>query len=187
MTNLIKNSFGEAQTINDILDKFKWSKFRMIWSFIYIYKERYNCYPTHYDPSEIKELLEYEKIEISTGLRQSNRPFLFMFYQNLLKENYKRIEGREIESFSHHLPKVINIISNGSSSYDRVDFLIILVDQFLAYYGEDIVKERFSNDNISFDSLWSEMDKKSKKRVSLNFIKYSNSIADSQIFHYNYV
>ena len=127
----------------------------------------------------IEDIIHMEKALRFSTVSGYSRVLLLLFYMKL-----DNLESSE-HALSNHLlypnEKVINILKLTNKRTIKIDYLIILIHHLLDFFGEKELLIMI-NEGKPFHELYQKMEPYQIDKITENFLTYSASIDDSEIF-----
>ncbi len=172
-------SRGADLDINSQIKTLGWYGVRDRLMAYYIHFAVTNKHTKQVDVDNIEDILHMEKALRFSTVSGYSRVMLLLFYMKL-----DNLESSEHQLSKHPLypsEKVISILKLTNKRTVKIDYLIILIHHLLEYFGEiellDFIKE-----GVPFHTLYEQMDAHQIEKLTENFLAYSASIDDSEIF-----
>lgn len=170
---------GEDVDINSHIKTLGWHGVRDRILCYYINFAKTKRHATKVNVDDIEELLRLEKVLRFSTVSGYSRLLLFGFYLIL-----DCIENDIPELTSHPLypsQDVIDILKLQSERVVDIDFLIIIVQHLIHFFGKDKVLA-YIGENFSYESLYLKFSEEQKYQVTSNFLTYCASINQTSLF-----
>jgi hypothetical protein len=179
--------FSSDGNIEAMVQVLGWRSFRDRLASVFLYHKKNNRFPDESDLSLVKQISDFEKRFSKYSPASSSRVFLLGLYLKFLEieliENSIIMDGNLL-----NIPSEIDsILAEGKSKSEKLDFIILFVWHAIAYFGRDKALIEFQNKAFSFEKIKDSFDDDFYKTMITNYIVYSTSINDEQLFINNEV
>ncbi|MCB9061839.1 MAG: hypothetical protein H6622_09980 [Halobacteriovoraceae bacterium] len=135
-----------------------------------------NKYPDHTNLSIVRGIEKnLEKFQ-NFSVDGHHRDYLLLFYFEMA-----RYKSEKNHIYSGILPEVIDILKLMKVRTPYIDWIYIIIDHFVEYYGFNKLKDKI-NDGIKFNELWGDLTDRNRDEIIRNLLSYGFSISDTDFF-----
>lgn len=179
--------FDEKANLEVVIKSLGWKSFRNRLVSLFYVKMRGNKYPQVTLPSEIEELVDFEKRYESFSLRNNSRVLLFAFYlmqsELSLHKDYSEMDRRLIE-FPLEIDEALSLAKNKS---EEIDWLLLMLWHFYEFFGKNDFLLNIKKYQGDYQKLYESLDNSQRELLLKNALAYATALGSDEIFFYKRV
>lgn len=179
--------FDENANLEMVIKTLGWKNFRNRLLSLFYVKVKGKKYPHVTLPSEIEELVDFEKRYENFSLKNNSRVLLFALYlmqsEFQLEKDYSNLERRLIE-FPLEIDEALALANNKA---EELDWLLFMLWHFYEFFGKKDFLLKIKKHQGDYQKLYETLHASDKELLLKNALAYATALGSDEIFFYKRV